>query len=48
VAEAIHHATTALMRPSTSPKKWLWTYSNDGPSMGVSGITPAMKLKMAA
>ncbi len=28
--------------------KWLWTYNNDRPNMAISGITPAMKLKMAA
>jgi putative transposase len=28
--------------------KWLWTYSNDRPNMGIKGITPAQKLKMAA
>jgi putative transposase len=28
--------------------QWLWTYNNDRPNMGISGITPAMKLKMAA
>jgi putative transposase len=28
--------------------KWLWTYNNDRPNMGIGGITPAMKLKMAA
>ena len=27
---------------------WLWTYNNDRPNMGIGGITPAMKLKMAA
>jgi putative transposase len=26
----------------------LWTYNNDRPNMGIGGITPAMKLKMAA
>ena len=29
-------------------KKWLWTYNNDRPTMSIGGITPAMKLKMAA
>jgi putative transposase len=24
--------------------KWLWTYNNDRPNMGIGGITPAMKL----
>jgi putative transposase len=37
IEEAQEHAT-----------KWLWTYNNDRPNMGIGGITPAMKLKMAA
>ncbi len=28
--------------------KWLWTYNNERPNMGIGGITPAMKLKAAA
>ena len=24
--------------------KWLWTYNNDRPSIGIGGITPAMKM----
>jgi putative transposase len=28
--------------------QWLWTYNNDRPNVGIDGITPAMKLKMAA
>ena len=28
--------------------QWLWTYNNDRPNMSIGGITPAMKLKMAA
>ena len=24
--------------------KWLWTYNNERPNMGIGGITPAMKL----
>lgn len=27
---------------------WLWTYNNERPNMGIGGITPAQKLKMAA
>jgi len=27
---------------------WLWTYNNDRPNMAIGGITPAMKLKLAA
>jgi hypothetical protein len=26
----------------------LWTYNNDRANVGIGGITPAMKLKMAA
>ncbi len=28
--------------------KWLWTYNNERPNMGIGGITPAQKLKLAA
>ena len=28
--------------------EWLWTYNNERPNMGISGITPAIKLKTAA
>ena len=28
--------------------KWLWTYNNERPNMGIGGITPAQKLKQAA
>ena len=28
--------------------EWLWTYNNERPSMGIGGITPAMKLRTAA
>jgi putative transposase len=28
--------------------QWLWTYNNDRPNMAIGGITPAIKLKMAA
>lgn len=27
--------------------KWLWTYNNERPNMGIGGITPAMKLEQA-
>jgi putative transposase len=37
IEEAQDHAT-----------QWLWTYNNDRPKMGIGGITPAQKLKMAA
>ena len=28
--------------------RWLWTYNNERPNMGIGGITPAMKLNLAA
>ena len=28
--------------------KWLWRYNNERPNMGIGGITPAMKLELAA
>lgn len=28
--------------------KWLWTYNNERPNMGIGGITPAMKLTQVA
>ena len=28
--------------------EWLWTYNNERPNMGIGGITPAMKLRLAA
>ena len=28
--------------------RWLWTYNNERPNMGIGGITPAMKFKQAA
>jgi transposase InsO family protein len=37
IEEAQHFAT-----------QWLWTYNNNRQNMGIGGITPAMKLKMAA
>ncbi|GGF76303.1 hypothetical protein GCM10011402_31330 [Paracoccus acridae] len=28
--------------------EWLWTYNHQRPNKGIGGITPTMKLKMAA
>jgi putative transposase len=28
--------------------QWLWSYNNERPNMGIGGITPVQKLKMAA
>jgi hypothetical protein len=37
------HPTMPLVKAATTP-----SYNNDHPNMGIDGITPAMKLKMAA
>ena len=37
IEEAQDHAT-----------QWLWIHNNDRPNLGIGGITPAQKLKMAA
>lgn len=37
IAEVQEHAT-----------RWLWTYNNERPNMALGGITPAMKLALAA
>ena len=37
IQEAQDHAT-----------RWLWTYNNERPNMGIGGITPFQKLKMEA
>jgi putative transposase len=36
------------LEPKDQATQWLWTYNNDRPNMGIGGITPAQKLKMAA
>jgi type I restriction enzyme M protein len=41
------HLPANAKQPSIATQ-WLWTYNNDCPNMGIGGITPAMKLKMAA
>ena len=28
--------------------RWLWTYNNERPNMGIGGITPRQKLRTAA
>ena len=28
--------------------RWLWTYNNERPNMGIGGITPKQKLRTAA
>jgi putative transposase len=31
-----------------SATRWLWTYNNERPNMALGGITPSMKLALAA
>jgi putative transposase len=38
----------AIEEAQNQATEWLWTYNNDRPDMEIDGITPAMKLKMAA
>ena len=40
--------TPVIEEAQDQATQWLWTYNNDRPNMGIGGITPAMKLKMAA
>ena len=40
-------ADSVYLEVSVSPQ-WLWTYNNDCINMGIGGMLPAMKLKMAA
>jgi hypothetical protein len=53
-----HNPRLQIIRPASvspprldhlaTPNKPIWTYNNDRPNMGIDGIPPAMKLKMAA
>ena len=42
------HIFETIKEAQEQATAWLWTYNNDRPNMGIGGITPAMKLKMAA
>ena len=37
-----------IAQAQSTATDWLWTYNNERPNMGIGGITPAQKLKMAA
>ena len=39
---------TSIEHAQEEATKWLWTYNNDRPNMAIGGITPAMKLALAA
>jgi len=45
---ANHYISESLKEAQDQATQWLWNYSNERPYMGISGITPAMKLKMTA
>ncbi len=38
----------ARLTPANCPTRWLWTYNNERPNMGLGGITPIQKLALAA
>jgi putative transposase len=42
------HIIESIEEAQEFATKWLWSYNNDRPNMGIKGITPAQKLKMAA
>lgn len=43
-----HYIIETIKEEQNHVTQWLWTYNNDRPNMGIGGITPAQKLKMAA
>jgi putative transposase len=45
---SIQHIIENIEEAQDFATQWLWTYNNDRPNMGIGGITPAQKLKMAA
>ena len=38
------HIIESIEEAQNDATKWLWTYNNDRPNMGIGGITPAAKL----
>jgi putative transposase len=40
------HIIASIEEAQEQATKWLWTYNNERPNMGIGGITPAQKLKM--
>ncbi len=42
------HIIESIEEAQEFATQWLWTYNNERPNMGIGGITPAQKLKMAA
>ncbi|WP_169701284.1 hypothetical protein [Planktomarina temperata] len=39
---------TSQLSEAEHSAQWIWTYNNDWPKIAIGGITPTMKLKMAA
>jgi putative transposase len=42
------HIFESIEEAQDTATEWLWTYNNDRPNMGIGGLTPAQKLKLAA
>jgi putative transposase len=42
------HIIESIEEAQDYATQWLWTYNNKRPNMGLGGITPAQKLKLAA
>jgi len=43
-----HYLFDSIAEVQEQATKWLWTYNNERPNMALGGITPAMKLALAA
>lgn len=44
----VANAISRLNVAGTSASKWLWTYNNERPKMGIGDITPGQRLRTAA
>jgi putative transposase len=42
------HIFDSIEEAQDTATEWVWTYNNDRPNMGIGGLTPAQKLKLAA
>ena len=43
-----HYIFESIQEVQDYATKWLWTYNNERPNMGIGGITPMQKMRMAA
>ncbi len=43
-----HYIFESIQEVQDYATKWLWTYNNERPNMGIGGITPMQKLRRAA